>query len=527
MLLLFTGILIVPLFFGAQLQVPTVLAEPGFTSSNLTAPATNTCAGCHSGSATVGGSAVVTGFPSTKSYTPGVTQHLSVTVTDPTDSIWAYLLTARLATSLSSQAGSFTATDTTSTAVGLDIKAASGGYHAGTMGSATWNFDWTPPATSAGNVTFFLTGLADSPTSLTSGNGMYQSSVTLTPAAPPPAPNFSLSALPSSLTMTQGASGTSTITVAPLNGFTGSVGLAASGVPSGVTATFSPTSTTGKSTLTLAASSTAITGTSTVTITGASGSLSHTATLSLTVNAPAPAPNFSLSASPYTLTQGSNGTSTITVTPQNGFTGSVALSVSGLPSGVTASSFNPASTASTSVLTLTASSTAATGTFPVTITGTSGSLSHTATLSLTVNAPAPAPNFSLSASPSSLTVTQGASGTSTITVAPLNGFTGSVGLAASGVPSGVTATFSPTSTTGTSTLTLAASSTAATGTSTVTVTGTSGTTLSHTATLSLTVNAPAPAPNFSLSASPSSLTVTQGASGTSTITVTPQNGFTG
>src|SRR5712692_5121668 len=378
MLLLFTGILIVPLFFGAQLQVPTVLAEPGFTSSNLTAPATNTCAGCHSGSATVGGSAVVTGFPSTKSYTPGVTQHLSVTVTDPTDSIWAYLLTARLATSLSSQAGSFTATDTTSTAVGLDIKAASGGYHAGTMGSATWNFDWTPPATSAGNVTFFLTGLADSPTSLTSGNGMYQSSVTLTPAAPPPAPNFSLSALPSSLTMTQGASGTSTITVAPLNGFTGSVGLAASGVPSGVTATFSPTSTTGTSTLTLAASSTAATGTSTVTVTGTSGTtLSHTATLSLTVNAPAPAPNFSLSASPssLTVTQGASGTSTISVAALNGFTGSVGLAASGVPSGVTAT-FSPTSTTGKSTLTLAASSTATIGTSTVTITGTSGTLSH-------------------------------------------------------------------------------------------------------------------------------------------------------
>ena len=54
------------------------------------------------------------------------------------------------------------------------------------------------------------------------------------------------------------------------------------------------------------------------------------------------------------------GTSTITVTPQNGFSSSVSLSASGLPSGVTASfSPNPANTSST--LTLTAASSATIG----------------------------------------------------------------------------------------------------------------------------------------------------------------------
>ncbi|HEY6248658.1 MAG TPA: hypothetical protein VI685_01790, partial [Candidatus Angelobacter sp.] len=77
-------------------------------------------------------------------------------------------------------------------------------------------------------------------------------------------------------------------------------------------------------------------------------------------------------------------------------------------------------------------------------------------------------------------------GSSTITVALVNGFTGTVALAASGLPAGVTASFSPASTTGTSTLTFTASSTAAAGTATVTVTGTSGT-LSHTTTIALTV----------------------------------------
>ena len=100
-----------------------------------------------------------------------------------------------------------------------------------------------------------------------------------------PTPDFTLGDSPNALTVTQGASGSSTVTVTPQNGFTGSVALSASGLPTGVTASFSPSSTTGSSTLTLSAGATATTGTKTVTITGTSGSLTHTTTLSLTVNA--------------------------------------------------------------------------------------------------------------------------------------------------------------------------------------------------------------------------------------------------
>jgi subtilase family serine protease len=294
-------------------------------------------------------------------------------------------------------------------------------------------------------------------------------------------PNFSLSASPSSVTLLQGAGGTSTITVTPENGFTGNVSLSISGLPTGVTASFNPSSTAGTSTLTLTSIATAAIGTVTVTVTGSSGALTNQISLTLTVN---PTGNFTLSTSPTSLSilQGAKGTSTITVTPQNGFNGSVGLSASGLPSGVTAS-FNPTTATGKSTLTLTASSTAATGTATVSITGASGNLSNTATISLTVAAP---PNYTLSASPNTLTIAQGASGSSSITVTPQNGFNGSVSLSASGLPSGVTASFNPNSTTGTSILTLTAHGTATTGTVTVTITGTSGS-LRKTAKLSLTV----------------------------------------
>jgi hypothetical protein len=65
-------------------------------------------------------------------------------------------------------------------------------------------------------------------------------------------------------------------------------------------------------------------------------------------------------------------------------------------------------------------------------------------------------------------------------VADTGGFTGSVAFTVSGLPSGVTAAFSPTSSATSSVLTLTASSTATTGAFTITVTGTSGTTTANT-----------------------------------------------
>jgi hypothetical protein len=298
-------------------------------------------------------------------------------------------------------------------------------------------------------------------------------------------PDFSLSASPASLSIFQGTSGTTTISVADINNFNGSVTLSASGLPAGVTAVFTPASTTSSSTLQLTASGTAATGTSTITITGTSGALTESTTMTLTVNGPPP--DYTLSATPASLAvvQGTSGTSTIAVNQIHGFSGSVALTASGLPAGVTAT-FNPASTTTTSNLVFTASSTATTGPATITVTGVSGALTHTTTITLTVNVPSP--DFSLSASPSSLSVAQNGTGVSTITIARINGFNSTVALSASGLPTGVTAAFNPASATTTSTLTLTVSGTATPGTATITVTGTSGTII-HTTTVTLTINA--------------------------------------
>jgi subtilase family serine protease len=185
-----------------------------------------------------------------------------------------------------------------------------------------------------------------------------------------------------------------------------------------------------------------------------------------------PPGSFTLSATPNSVSvvQGSSRSATIGVTPQNGFSGSVSLSASGLPAGVTAS-FNPTSTTSTSILTFTASASAATGAFIATIKGVSGNLTNSTTVSLTVTG---APDFALAASPASLSIKRGATGTATVSVVPSNGFSGNVTFVASGLRKGMSASFSPNPASNSSTLTLATSNKTSNGTFTVTITGVSG-----------------------------------------------------
>jgi endo-1,4-beta-xylanase len=204
-------------------------------------------------------------------------------------------------------------------------------------------------------------------------------------SATPMAANFTLSANPANLTINRGASGTSAITITRSGGFSSSVALSASGLPTGVTATFNPASTTGtSSTLTLAASGAAATGIVSVTVTGTGGGLTRATTLVLTVNA---AQDFTLSANPSSLTvnQGASAASTLSITRVGGFVGSVTFSASGLPSGVTASFNPPSTTGATSTVTFTASSAATLGAANVTITATGSGLTRTATIALTVS----------------------------------------------------------------------------------------------------------------------------------------------
>lgn len=201
---------------------------------------------------------------------------------------------------------------------------------------------------------------------------------------PPPAPDFAIAASPASQTVVAGNSTTYQVTVTPSNGYTGTVSFSASGLPAGATASFNPASVTGSgsSTLTLGTSSTTPPGTYNLTITGSDGTLSHTATVQLVVN---PTGDFTIAATPSsrTIPRRSSTTYTVNVVYTNGFTGAVALSVTGLPGGATAS-FNPASLNSSGSSVLTVNAGNSRGTFTLTITGTSGPLQHSTQVTLVV-----------------------------------------------------------------------------------------------------------------------------------------------
>ena len=99
------------------------------------------------------------------------------------------------------------------------------------------------------------------------------------------ADSFSLEASPSTVYLKQDEKATSTITVHPSGGFNGSVILLASRLPTGVTASFDPESTTSASKLVFVAAKEATTGLSSIIITGTSGNLTQSVAISLAVTA--------------------------------------------------------------------------------------------------------------------------------------------------------------------------------------------------------------------------------------------------
>ena len=187
-------------------------------------------------------------------------------------------------------------------------------------------------------------------------------------------------------------------------------------------------------------------------------------------NALAPASsnaNFSMASSPsvLSLTPGGSKTSSISISALNGFSASTNLSVvipgSGSPSyapvGLTAGLSASTIAAGGGPVTLTVNTTSSTpgGTYVIAVVGTSGSLTQTAYV--TVELPA---FVGLSATPASgLSVKQGGTTSATISATVINGFNSAVTFSATGLPSGVTASFNPVNAT-TTTVTFAASATA-------------------------------------------------------------------
>ena len=205
--------------------------------------------------------------------------------------------------------------------------------------------------------------------------------VVSTPAA---APDFSLSPTPTSLTLDQSGSATSTITVSALRGYSGTVGLSASSSPGGPIADFNPRTIamSGNSIMTVTANGVPA-GTYSLTITGADSAsgLVHTALITVKVT---PGGSFAITANPPNLTVSRSSNSavstTLTVASANGFAGSVGLSLGSLPKGVSAQispnsvSVSPTNS-TTAILKLTAARKSSVGTFSISVIGASSGVS--------------------------------------------------------------------------------------------------------------------------------------------------------
>jgi hypothetical protein len=212
---------------------------------------------------------------------------------------------------------------------------------------------------------------------------------------------------------------------------------------------------------------------------------------------------------------GGSVTTPVNFSPYVGPTGSVALTATDLPGGVTAS-FSPSTVSAaspTSTLTLTNTG-GVPGTYPITVRA--GSSAEPIVFGLTLR------DFSLSLSPGAALVTQGGSVTTVVRLNPINGFTGPVNLSVPSLPVGMTATFNPTTVTAanpTSTLTLTTSASTIGGSQLIPIVGmVPGSNTQRTATYELTVGL-----GYTAEISLQNETVAPGGSATTEVTLRPKS----
>ena len=175
-----------------------------------------TCTACHTGvtnDPANHGSVSINFLQSGLTYSPNVTQQLSVTITEPASSVrgWGFQLTARQASATNTVAGSFTSNDTQTEVIcsqaGLTGTPTFINFGAGTCpassplqyveqsqvgysatqntgsGSVTFFFNWTPPATNVGNVIFYIAAVAANNDGTAQFDHSYATSYTLAPAS--------------------------------------------------------------------------------------------------------------------------------------------------------------------------------------------------------------------------------------------------------------------------------------------------------------------------------------------------------
>jgi uncharacterized membrane protein len=213
----------------------------------------------------------------------------------------------------------------------------------------------------------------------------------------------------------------------------------------------------------------------------------------------------------------------------------VTLEIAGLPGGM-AANFTPNPTFGQTTMTVATDATVVAGTYPLVITATAGSVVHQYTLSMVVTGP---PDFALSV-PASANVVSGTTSYVVIPFQALGSAIPTVTLSITGLPTGMTGTFTPNPTNGQTTLAVTTDAKTPVGTYPVVITGTAGT-IVHQYGLNLVATATTsgqssitlvPATTtaggtlgYGLGAAPSALTIPTGGAGSISVTAAPTGGF--
>lgn len=503
---------------GSAMVGKTLTFSIGVTESGAAKTAVGLTAKVPAGiTATFSPASITPGTNATVTVTIGSTATAgaqTITVTGSNSSgaqTLTYALTVTLPPTLAVTSPSSTATVSQSGTEKLSLAAVTGGSFTGNVTwsiaglpsgvTAAWSANpMTPPsATSSTIETLTLTAassakIATSTITITAaGDGLVATKqITLQVTQ---APGIILAASPASISMQSLSTAQVTVTATPVGGLTaagkaaGSSMSVASGLPKGLSASWSApvlnASGTVSWTLTLTGSSSLAAGSSTLnlsanvaSITGAA--FSATASVPVTVTLTPPALSVTSATAAITVAQGKTAQQTFTVLANGTFTGPVSLSVSGLPTGVTAawaqSTMTLAGESGTTTLTLTAATTAKVGSTTIVLTAKGDGLTATRQLVVQVDA---APGVQLSMASPTISMAPAGTASVSITVAALGGFNSAISVSVTGLPTGVAAAFTnPTMAapgSGTTTLKFTGSSKAATGTSVVTVkaTGTS------------------------------------------------------
>ena len=255
---------------------PNLIAAPGSGSSKMTIA--------------VGSSMAAGTYRITVMGSGGRIQHttlVTLTVTTPNFAISAAPASVSVA---QGGQGSSTITTTVSGAFNNAISLSASGVPSGTTvgfspnpiaapGSGTSKMTIAVgSSTAAGTYSITVTG---------SGGGIqHNTMVTLKVAAP----DFTISAAPSSVSVAQGGKGGLTITATVSGGFNNAISLSASSAPTGTKVSFSPNPIaapgSGSSTMTIAVGGSTALGTYNITVTGSGGGMQHTTAVMLTVIQP-------------------------------------------------------------------------------------------------------------------------------------------------------------------------------------------------------------------------------------------------